>query len=85
MKLYEPMQVDDNNSMVQDDGTNQMIQELVGRQDDDGRDSDSIYDEPMMEKVDKRLYKGSIENLLSATLLLVNLKAMNNILNTCMT
>ena len=79
------MEVDDNNNIVQDDGTNQMIQDLFVRKDDDGWDSDGIYDEPLMEKEDKRLYKGSRENLLSATFLLVNLKVMNNLSNTCMT
>ena len=49
----EPMEVDDNNNIVQDDGTNQMIQELFTRKDDDGSDNDGIYDEPLMEKVDK--------------------------------
>ena len=58
-EVNEPMDVDDNNNIVQDDGTNQMIQELFARKDDDGQDNDGIYDEPLMEKVDKQLYKGS--------------------------
>ena len=35
-EVNEPIEVDDNNNIVQDDGTNQMIQELFARQDDDG-------------------------------------------------
>jgi hypothetical protein len=73
-----------NDPMEEDDGTNQMIQYLFFQPDEDG-DSDGIYDEPLLEKENKRLYEGSRENLLSATLLLVNLKVMNNLSNTCMT
>ena len=47
--------------------------------------TECIYDEPLLEKTNKRLYEGSRENLLSTTLLLVNLKVMNNLSNTCMT
>jgi hypothetical protein len=68
----------------EDDGTNQMIQDLFSQPDEDGENAD-IYDEPLLEKTNKRLYEGSKENSLSATLLLVNLKVMNNLLNTCMT
>jgi hypothetical protein len=73
-----------NYPMEEDDGTNQMIQELFSQSDEDG-DSDGIYDEPILEKENKQLYEGSRGNLLSATLLLVNLKVINNLSNTCMT
>jgi hypothetical protein len=73
-----------NDPMEEDDGTNQMIQDLFSQPDEDG-DNDGIYDEPLLEKENKRLYEGSRENILSATLLLVNLKVMNNLSNTCMT
>jgi hypothetical protein len=73
-----------NDPMEEDDGTNQMIQDLFAQSDEDG-DNDGIYDGPLLEKENKRLYKGSRENLLSATLLLVNLKVMNHLSNTCMT
>jgi hypothetical protein len=69
-----------NDPMEEDDGTNQMIQDLFAQPDEDG-DSD----EPLLEKANKRLYEGSRENLLSTTLLLVNLKVMNNLSNTCTT
>jgi hypothetical protein len=85
-QVNDPMEVDDNNNIVQDDETNQMIQDLFGHPDEDhGDSSDGIYDEPLIEKANKRLYKGSRENLLSTTLLLVNLKVTNHLSNTCMT
>jgi hypothetical protein len=70
--------------MEEDDGTNQMIQDLFAQSDEDGK-IDGIYDKPLLEKENKRLYEGSRENLLFATLLLMNLKVMNNFSNTCMT
>jgi hypothetical protein len=80
------MKVDDNNNIVQDDRTNQMIQDLFGHLDEDhGYNSDGIYDEPLIEKENKRLYKGSRENPLSTTLMLDNLKVTNHFSNICMT
>ena len=73
-----------NDPMEEDDGTNQMIQYLFSQLDEDGENV-GIYDELLLEKENKRLFEGSRANLLSATLLLVNLKVMNNLSNTCMT
>ena len=73
-----------NDSMEEDDEKNETIHDLFSQPDEDGENVD-IYDEPLLEKTNKRLYEGSRENILSATLLLVNLKVMNNLLNTCMT
>jgi hypothetical protein len=73
-----------NDPMEEDDGTNQMIKDLFSQPDEDGENT-GIYDEPLLEKENTRLYEGSRENLLFATLLLVNLKVMNNLSNTCMT
>jgi hypothetical protein len=72
-----------NDPMEEDYGTNQMIQDFFAQPDEDG-DNDDIYDEPLLEKANKRIYEGSRTNILSATLLLVNLKVMNNFSNTCM-
>jgi hypothetical protein len=84
-QVNDPMEVDVNNNLIQDDGTNQMIQDLFIHPDEDhGDSSDGIYDEPLIEKENKQLYKGSRANLLSTTLLQVNLKVTNNLLNTCM-
>ena len=73
-----------NDPMEEDDGTNQMIQDLFSQSDEDG-DNDGIYDGPLLEKENKWLYEGSRTNLLSTTLLLVNLKVMNNLSNNCIT
>jgi len=85
-QFNDPMEVDENSNIVQHDGINQMIQDLFSHPDEDhGDNSDGIYDEPMIEKKNKRVYKGSREHLFSTTLLFVNLKVMNNLSNTCMT
>jgi hypothetical protein len=53
-QVNDPMEVNDNNNIVQDDGTNKMIQDLFSHPDEDhGDNSDSIYDEPLMEKENK--------------------------------
>jgi hypothetical protein len=85
-QVNDSMEVDDNNNIFQVDETNQMIQDLFSHPDEDhGDSSDGIYDEPLIEKANKRLYKGSRANILSTTLLLVNLKVTNHLSNTCMT
>jgi hypothetical protein len=85
-QVNDSMEVDDNNNIVQVDETNHMIQDLFGHLDEDhGDNSDGIYDEPLIEKANKRIYKGSRANILSTTLLLVNLKVTNHLSNTCMT
>ena len=48
-QVNDPMEVDENNNIFQNDGTNQIIQDLFARPDVDA-DSDGIYDEPLMEK-----------------------------------
>ena len=73
-----------NDPMEDDDGINQMIQDLFSQPDEDGENV-GIYDETLLEKANKWLYEGSRENILSTTLLLVNLKVINNFSNTCMT
>jgi hypothetical protein len=85
-QVNDPMELHDNNNIVQYDGTNQMIQDLFIHPDEDhGDNSDGIYDEPLIEKENKQLHKGSRENLISTTLLLVNLKVTNHVSNTYMT
>jgi hypothetical protein len=52
------MVVYDNNNIVQDDGTNQMIQDLFSHLDEDhGDNSDGIYDEPLLEKANILIFK----------------------------
>ena len=50
--VNDPMEVDDeNNHTVHNDGTNQMLQGLYGDSDDDGGDSDGIYDVPLIKRL----------------------------------
>ena len=44
-----------------------------------------IHDVPLFEKSQQPLYEGSTTNLLYAFLLLVNLKVLNGLSNTCFT
>jgi hypothetical protein len=53
-QVNDPMEVDENNNIVKDDGTNQMIQDLFNHLDEDhGGSSGGIYDEPLIEKGNK--------------------------------
>jgi hypothetical protein len=85
-QVNDPMEEDDNNNnIVEDDGTNELIQDLFARPDEDDDEDIGDLDVPLLEKAEKPLYEGSKENLLSATLLLVNLKVLNGLSNSCMT
>jgi hypothetical protein len=85
-QVNDPMEEDDNNkSIVEDDGRNELIQDLFARPDEDDDEDIGDVDVPLLEKEEKPLYEGSKENLLSATLLLVNLKVLNGLSNSCMT
>ena len=79
------MEEDDNNNIVQDDGTREFIQDLFTRLDEDEDIDDIDPDVPLLDKKTTPLYEGSRENLLSTTLLLVNLKVLIGFSNTCMT
>ena len=46
---------------------------------------DDIHDVPLLVKGKKRLYEGSRTDLLSPKLLLVNMKVVNGLSNTCCT
>ena len=83
-QVNDPMEEDDNSNIVQDDGTNELIQDFFAWPNED-EDVEDIHDVPLIEKVNTPLYEGSRENLLFATILLVNLKVMNGLSNTCMT
>jgi len=85
-QVNDPMEEDDNNNnIVEDDGTNELNQDLFARPDEDDDEDIGDLDVPLLEKAEKPLYEGSKENLLSATLLLVNLKVLNGLSNSCMT
>ena len=79
------MTKDGNNNIVQDDVTNEFIQDLFSQLDEDEDIDDIDLDVPLLDKENTPLYEGSRENILSATLLLANLKVLNGLSNTCMT
>jgi hypothetical protein len=85
-QVNDPMEeYDNNNNIVEDDGTNELIQDLFAQPDEDDDEDIGDLDVPLLEKVEKPLYEGSKENLLFATLLLVNLKVLNGLSNSSMT
>ena len=83
-RVNDLMEEDDNNNIVQGDGTNEFPQDLFARLYED-EDIDDILDVPLLDKENTPLYEGSRENFISTTLLLVNLKVLNGLSNTCMT
>ena len=86
-QVDDPMEEYDHvNSKVEDDGTNTLIQDtFIARMDDDHNDLDDAHDLPLLEKAIRPLYEGSKISPLFAILLLVNLKVLNGLLNTCVT
>jgi hypothetical protein len=79
-----PMEEDDTNNIVElDDGTNRLIQDICVPIDEENYDD--IYDVPLLEKEKQPLYEGSRTNILSVIMLLVNLKVLNGLSNTCLT
>ena len=84
-QVSDPIEEDDNNNIVQDDGTNELIQDLFTQVNEDEDIDDIDLDVPLLDKENTPLYEGSRENIISATLLLVNLKVLKGLSNTCMT
>ena len=82
-QVNDPMEEDDNNKKIEDEGTNRLIHDTFARTEQDK--FHDIHDVPLLDKVSKLLYEGSRENILSSTLLLVNLMVLNGLSNTCMT
>jgi hypothetical protein len=61
-----------------------LIQDTFAPMDEDNQD-DSHDVDPLLEKSRQPVYEGSTTNLLYAILLLVNLKVLNGLSNTCLT
>ena len=87
-------QVNDHiDNIVEDDGTNTLIHDSfnVRKDDDDDNDNknidefDDVHDVPLLEKEYKPIYEGSNTNILSAILLIMNLKVMNGLSNISIT
>ena len=83
-------QDDHTDNVVEDDGTNTLIHDSFNVRmddDDDGDDHenidgfDDVHDLPLLEKAYEPLYEGSNTNILSAILLIMNLKVMNGLSN----
>ena len=84
-------------NVVEDDGTNTLIHDSFNvRMDDDDDDDDDddsendddfddVHDIPLLDKAHEPLYEGSKTNLLSAILLIMNLKVMNGLSNISIT
>ena len=72
-----PKEEDDNNNIVEYDGTNRLIQVMLTRT-DHGNFHD-VHDVPLLGKSKQPLYEGSRKKLIYATLLLVNLNALNGL------
>ena len=80
-------QDDHTDNVVEDDGTNTLIHDSFNvRMDDDYGDDnenindfDDVHDIPLLDKGNEPLYEGSKKNILSAVLLIMNLKVMNGL------
>ena len=84
-------QDDHTDNVVEDDGTNTLIHDSFNvRMDDDHDhenidDFDDVHDTPLLDQAYEPLYEGSKTNILSAILLIMNLKVMNGISNISIT
>ena len=82
---------DHTDDIVEDDSTNTLIHDIFNvRMDDDDDDHDNydfdnVHDLPLLEKAYEPLYEGSNTNLMSAILLIMNLKLMNGFSNRSVT
>jgi hypothetical protein len=68
----------------QENEIRRLIQDTFAPMDEDNQDDGHDVD-PVLKKSRQPLYDGSITNILSAILLLVNLKVLNGLSNTCLT
>jgi hypothetical protein len=68
----------------QEDEIHRLIQDTFSLMDEDNQDDSHVVD-PLVEKSHQPLYEGSTTNLLFAILLLVNLKVLSGLSNTCLT
>ena len=81
--LNDPMDEDEVIDTNDEDEINRLIQDTFSPLDEDNLHD--IHDVPLLEKSQEPLYKGSKKNLLSTILLLVKLKVLNGLSNTCFT
>jgi hypothetical protein len=81
--LNDPMDEDDVIDTNGEDEINRLLQDTFAPLDEDNLHD--FHDVPLLEKSQEPLYEGSTTNILSAILLLVNLKVLNGLSNTCFT
>ena len=82
--LNDPMDEDDVIDTNGEDEINILLQDTFSPLDHEDNLHD-IHDVPLLEKSQEPLYEGSTKNLLSTILLLVHLKVLNGLSNTCFT
>ena len=82
--LNDDMDRDNISDTNQEDEIHRLIQDTFSPMDEDNQD-DSHNVDPLLQKSCQPIYEGSTTNLLSAILLLVNLKVLNGLSNTCLT
>ena len=83
--LNDYMDGDNIRDSNQEDEIHRLIQDTFAPMDEAGNQNDSHDVDPLLEKARQPLYGGSKMNLLSAILLLANLKVLNGLSNTCLT
>ena len=76
------MEEDDANNAIEDDGINRLIQDTFAPEEDN---FDDIHDVPLLEKSQQPLYEVSRRNLIYVIMLLMNLKVLKGLSNTCLT
>ena len=82
--LNDDMDGDNISESNQEDRIHRLIKDTFSPMDEENQDdSHDVY--PLLEKAHQPLYEGSKTNLLSAILLLVNLKVLNGLSNICLT
>ena len=81
--LNDPMDKDDVIDTNGEDEINRLLQDIFAPLDEDNLHD--FNDVPLLEKSQEPLYEGSTSNIISAILLLVKLKVLNGLSNTCFT
>jgi hypothetical protein len=81
--INDDMDGDNVSDSNQEDEIHRLIQDTFAPMDEDNQDNSHDVD-PLLEKSRQPLYEGSTTNVLYAILLLVNLKVLNGLSNTCL-
>jgi hypothetical protein len=82
--INDDMDGDNVSNSNKEDEIHRLIQDTFSPMDEDNQD-DSHDVDPLLKKSRQPLYEGSTTNILSSILLLVNLKVLNGLSNTCLT